>query len=256
MLTQKHILSNIKACVLSLAALCIISTTIVAQSPKTDANAPSSSMTPPIRALAVGFEDEQREYHILDQDNRSTGTIRLNLRGYTSEFMCPIVEGSIRFGLESGQDEDGNILYTPEVIVPWKTNYKKVCLVFIPKSFTGKKDLKQPYVVSFMDMSEEGFETGTTKVVNLAPVTAYVRFGEHQKAVETGRVVVIPKIEEVKRANMVQLSVYHMVDDAPHRVQETRVRYLDRIRYLIVLYPDFVNRRMGVASILDYGNLF
>ncbi|NBB79217.1 MAG: hypothetical protein GVY36_07175 [Verrucomicrobia bacterium] len=252
---RKNFSPQLKQLSLLLFAVYIATASARAQTPVTEPGT-GRAETSEIRALAVGLEGDLRELHILDGENQSVGTLQLMVRSFSAKFVCPIVEGSIRFGLKSGVDEEGETLYSPLATVPWKDEFTAVTLVFIPKSYSAQADLEQPYTIQVMDMGADDFESGTTKVVNFAPVTAYVRFGEHKKVVEYGQAVTIPKINEVMRANMVQLNVYHMVGDDPHTVKKTRVRYLERIRYLIVLYPDVVNRRMGVASILDYGNLF
>jgi hypothetical protein len=209
-----------------------------------------------IRALAVGIEDNLRVLHILDASNQSVGTIRLRERSYSNPFTCPIIEGQIHLGVEAGVNEANEPIYSRVATVPWKSSFTKVAMVFIPKSFIADPKVTQAYVIKPMDMSEDGYESGTTKVVNFAPVTAYVSFGEHREAVERGQMKVLPKIEQVFPGNMAQLNVYHLIDEKPVIVTETRMRYLERIRYLIVLYPDFVHRKMGVASIVDKGNLF
>jgi hypothetical protein len=226
-----------------------------AQSPQTSQS--GSSQTPTLRALAVGFEDGLRVLEILDSNLKSTGQLRLNLRSYSAEFTCPIIDGKVIFGIENGKNAEGQTIYKPVGTVAWNPDFKKVCLVFIPKSFTGGSDTARAvYDIKAMDMSERDFALGSTKVVNLSPVKAYLRLGEHKKVIERGESIVIPKVEEVSDANMTQLNVYYLADGAPQNVMQTRIRYLKRIRYVIVLYPDFENKRLGVSSILDSGNLF
>lgn len=209
-----------------------------------------------IRALAVGIEDDLRGLHILDASNQSVGTIRLRERSFSKGFTCPIIEGQIHLGVEAGVNEANEPIYSRIASVPWEVSFKKVAMVFIPNSFIADPKITQAYVIKPMDMGGDRYESGTTKVVNFAPVTAYVSFGEHREAIERGQIKVLPKIEQVLPGNMAQLNVYHLIDEKPVTVSEGRMRYLERIRYLIVLYPDYVNRKMGVASIVDKGNLF
>ncbi len=216
----------------------------------------ASRSTPPIRAMAVGLEGDLRVLEILDANLDSIGRLRLGIRSYSSQFTCPIVDGKIVFGIKGGFDEEGKQLYKPIASTVWKPEYKKICLVFIPKSFTGNQDMDVPYLVRVMDMGDKNYELGTTKVINFSPVTAYVQFGEHKEILERGKTALIPKIEKIRGANMAQLNVYFLRDDKPQTVMQTRMRYLERIRYLIVVYPDFVNKRLGVSTINDYGNLF
>jgi hypothetical protein len=209
-----------------------------------------------IRSLAVGFEDGLRELHILDAGMRSVGTTRLVLCGYSRPFIAPVVNGRINFGVEAGLNEENLMTYQVVASVPWSASYSERALVFIPKSFANNPELTQPYVVRPMDMSQKNFKPSTTKVVNFTPITAYILVGEHRAVVEAGKVFNIPEVTEVLPGNMALLNVYNRIDGEVNTVIETRFRYLDRMRYLIVVYPDFVNQKMGVAAIVDSGGLY
>lgn len=208
-------------------------------------------MTPPMRLMAVGYEDKLSLLHPLDKENKSTGAIFLPLRSMSAPVELPYVEGVIRFGVEDGVNELGEPNYKVVAKLLWDKAQPNGCLVFIPKSFSGNEKLKAPYLLRVMDMDLERFEPGTTRVFNFAPVTGYVRFGEHKMNVKPYSTTQIPKVTEVLRANMAQLNVYHLIEEKSHTVMQKRIRYLPNIRYLILLYPDFHNKRMGVAAIVD-----
>jgi hypothetical protein len=210
----------------------------------------------PIRALTVGFEEDLRDLHVLDANLQSAGSIRLVLRGYSRSFVAPITEGRILIGIAAGQDEEGEAVYEPIASIPWSPAYTNRALIFIPKSFLNQPDFNYAYLVRPIDMSPGSFAPGTARIVNFSPITVYLRFGEHRMAVEAGRSTSTSRVSEVLPGNMVYLNVYHLVGEEPNTVMESRIRYLDDLRYLIVVYPDFINRKLGVASILDYGTLF
>lgn len=215
------------------------------------ASSQPTGMTPPIKLMAVGYQDDLKILHALDRENKSTGAFFLPLRSMSSPREFPYVEGLIRFAIEDGVNEIGETKYKVVATLSWDKAQPDGCMVFIPKSFTGNEDQKMPYLLRVMDMSENNFKQGTTRVFNFSPVTGYLKFGEHNASVQPYSITVIPQLKELLRANMAQLSVYHLIETESHTVMEKRIRYLEDIRYLIILYPDFRNKRMGVAAIVD-----
>ena len=236
-----------------------LASSVAAQSPGTEE--PSEHETAPIRAIAVGYENDLEQLHILNRSSEtgmfeSVGMLNLRLFSYSRAFSCPIVEGRLFFGVENGVDVDGITQYRPVASVAWAPQYKQIALVFIPNSYRGRASGNDAYTISRMDMSTSSFALGSIKAINLSPAVSYIMIGEHKETVQPKQVVNISEVKDVLAANMVSLRVAYQAKEEIRMIKQTRIRYLKRLRYLIILYPDIENRRIGLAFVSDSGRLF
>ena len=212
--------------------------------------------SPKIRALAVGFENDLRNLHLLDADGGSAGTIRLMLLSYSRPFEAPINKGLITFGVEDGVDANGITQYRPVASVAWAPEDEKLALIFIPRNFRGQANDDEAYFIRKMNMSANSFALGSTTVLNLSSAVSYVTIGEHEKTIQPHQEVTISEVNDVLSANMVGLKVAYRAEEEIHTIKQTRIRYLKRLRYLIILYSDIEKRRVELALVSDSGRLF
>lgn len=233
-------------------------TTVEAQ-PPTPAQSPAQSDSQQIqrlRALAIGIENELKDLEILDATMQSVGQLSLRKLSFSEEFSCPLVEGKLIFGVPNGTDEEGLPLFKPVASVKWDPSVRQTCLIFIPKSLAGKSQSSQEYGVQVMDMSPSAFKIGHTKILNFTPLNTMVRMGEHKEKVGAWEKADLSKITDVTDLNMAQVEVYYEHNNKIHTAHQTRIRYLDRVRYITLIYPDIVNKRVSVNIIKDYGKLY
>lgn len=215
-----------------------------------------SAEVPRLRALTVGFENNLRTLEILDASMQSIGQLTLRELAFSEEFTSPIVEGKLIFGVPNGFDEEGKPLFKPVASVKWNNSMRQTCLIFLPKSLVGKSQSTQEYGIQLMDMSPSKFKFGHTKILNFTPLNTMIRMGEHREKVAAWGSADLSKINDVTDLNMAQIEIYYMHNDKVHTAHQTRIRYLDRVRYITLIYPDLQNKRIAVNIIKDFGKLY
>lgn len=210
---------------------------------------------PELRAIAVGLENDLTELHLLDATQQSVGKLSLRQFAFSKAFDCPVVEGKMTFGVPNGIDEEGVPLFKPVASVKWKGSYKQVCLIFIPKSIVGKREGTADYAIQILDMSQQ-FKLGHTQIMNFTPFDTMVRIGEHQTTIKPWSKSEFSEIKELTGVKMAQMAVYYQYNDTIHNADQTRYRYLERIRYITFIYPNLKNKRVAVNTVKDFGNLY
>lgn len=237
-------------CALTVVLSLWISTT-TAHSQETQAETKVSQL----RALAVGYENELKELEILDATLQSVGKLKLRKLSFSTAFTCPVVEGKLIFGIPAGIDEEGQPIFKPVASVNWKSSYREVCLIFIPKSLAGQSQGNTEYSVQLMDMSSK-FKLGHTKILNLTPFDTMIRVGEHKTSLKPWGKFEIKQVKELTGVKMAQLDVFYKYNDTIHSANQSRYRYLERTRYITFIYPDIRNKRVAVNVVKDFGNLY
>ncbi|MGJ8653598.1 MAG: hypothetical protein ACSHX8_10030 [Opitutaceae bacterium] len=216
----------------------------------------TATKAPKLRALTIGYENDLKELELLDANLQSVGKLSLRQFTFSKGFTCPIVAGKLTFGVPNGTDEQGLPLFKPVASVQWKDSYQQVCLVFIPKSLAGKRNINAEYAVQVLDMSTREFKLGHTKVINLTPLDAMVGIGEHKASLKPWSQNDISKVTELTGVKMAQISVFYKYNDKIHNAEQTRFRYLEDARFITLIYPDAKNKRIAVKVVKDFGNLY
>jgi hypothetical protein len=236
------------------AVLSLWITTATAQSQ----TAPESESVevPRLRALTIGLENNLTTLEILDGSLQSIGQLALREQAFSEEFTSPIVEGKLIFGVPNGTDEEGKPLFRQVASVKWNRSMRQTCLIFVPKSLVGKSQNANDYGIQLLDMSPSAFKFGHTKILNFTPLNTMVRMGEHKEKVAAWGSANLSKINDVTELNMAQIEVYYIFNDKVHTAHQTRIRYLDRVRYITLIYPDIQNKRIAVNIIKDFGKLY
>ena len=237
----------------ALISLFAINTAAHSQTPPPQ---PAANNSPKLRALTIGYENELKDLEMLDADLQSVGKLSLRQFTFSKGFTCPIVEGTLNFGIPNGTNEEGIPIFKQVASVKWQSSYKQVCLIFIPKSLAGKSNGTQEYIVQVLDMSTGQFKLGHTKVMNFTPFETMVRIGEQQTSLKPWTKSEVKKVNELTGVKMAQVSVFYNYNNAIHNAQQTRFRYLEDTRYITLIYPDLVNKRVGVKIVKDFGNLY
>lgn len=217
----------------------------------------SSARTPEIRALAIGLQDDLKQLEILDASMQSVGQLSLRPFAFSKGFTCPIVGGQLLFGVSAGTDKDGNPLFEQIATYDWENGDEQVCLLFLPRSLVeAEAQSSQKYTIERIDMSTKSFESGHSKIINLTPLDTLVRAGEHEIAVEPWDRAEISKIEELTGIKMAQITISYFKEDTEQVAYQSRVRYTESARTLILIYTDSRNGRTTTRIISDSGRLF
>lgn len=250
----------INKCPISLVKLLIglsISTvSSIAQTTPIEPEEATSIKAPLMRALAIGLQDELSELEILDAKLQSVATVNLRKFKFSSPFRCPIVNGKLVFGVQSGVNEEGIPVYKPVAVTDWDRSMAQSCLIFIPMQLRGGSDNGIEYAIHKLDMSQSSFDRGHTKVLNFTPFDTIMQMGEHKAATNAWGTSNVPEVKELGRMNMAQIGVFYKYNNSIRNPFQTQIRYLDQTRYLAIIYPDLVNKEVGVKIVKDYGKLF
>ena len=217
----------------------------------------SAKDTPELRALAIGLENNLKTLEILDTELQPVDKLSLRPFAFSKSFTCPIIEGRLIFGIADGVDEAGNPKYKQIASFEWEESYEQVCLLFLPKSLMpdDNPDVAE-YTVQVLDMNTKVFKMGHSKIVNLTPLETVVQVGEHEASIAAWDRAEFSKVEELTGVNMANISVSYLEKDTKHVAYQSRIRYSDDMRSVMIVYTDSRSERTMVRIIKDTGRLF
>ncbi|MGJ8650198.1 MAG: hypothetical protein ACSHX4_07555 [Opitutaceae bacterium] len=208
--------------------------------------------SPRIKALAIGLENGIKKLEILDAKLQSVGQLSLREFNYSKAFSGPIVEGKLLFGIADGLDKRGKPKFKQIASFDWNDSNEKTALLFIPKSLMeGSDQSTAKYIVQALDMNTDTYKLGHTRIINITPHAALVSAGEHSIPVAAWGRAEMSKVKDINEMNMAQTDIIYFEDGTENSVFQTRMRYLDRIRYTIVIYSDLKNKRITSRIIKD-----
>lgn len=213
--------------------------------------------SPEIRALAIGLEDGLKDLEILDANLNSVGKLTLRQFTFSKAFTAPIIDGQLRFGAPDGVDKRGKPKFKLIASFDWKESYKQECLLFLPKSIMidGAQG-KAEYIIKHMDLSKRSFKQGETQIINLTPYKTIVKAGEHNVTVAPWDRSICSEIKDLSGVKMAQFEVSYLKEGTQHNTSQTRLRYLNTVRYITFIYVDAKREKVSVSIIKDFGNLF
>lgn len=213
--------------------------------------------SPELRALAIGLENGLKNLEILDANLQPVGQLSLRQFAFSKEFTCPVVEGQLIFGIPDGVDANGNPKYKRVASVDWKNSYNQACLLFLPKSLKSDENQGiEEYTIQLLDMNTKTFGLGHSKIINLTSLNTFVQVGEHEATVAAWEKAEFSKVEELTGVNMAQINVSYYQDDTEHVAYQSRVRYSENMRNIILIYTDNRSQRTTARIIKDTGRLF
>lgn len=208
--------------------------------------------TPSIKAVAIGLENGIKNLEILDAKLQSVGQLSLREFSYSKSFTGPIIKGQLLFGIADGLDEKGNPKFKQIASFDWNHANEQTALLFIPKSqMKGSNQSTAEYIVQALDMSPEVFKPGHTRIINITPYKTSVHAGEHISSVAAWERAMMPKVKDLNHMNMAQIDITYFEEGTENNVYQTRMRYLDRIRYTVVIYSDLENKRITSRILKD-----
>ncbi|MDP4645217.1 MAG: hypothetical protein NWS71_12315 [Opitutales bacterium] len=218
----------------------------------TSVTAHGAQESPPIKVLAIGLENGIKKLEILDAKLQSVGQLSLREFSYSKAFTGPIVEGKLLFGIADGLDKRGKPKFKQIASFEWNDSNEKTALLFIPKSLmAGSNQSTAEYIIQALDMNPVSYKLGHTRIINMTPHATLVRAGEHSISVAAWDRAEMPKVTDLNNMNMAQIDITYFEEGTENNVYQTRMRYLDRIRYTIVIYSDLKNERITSRIIKD-----
>ncbi|MGJ8640107.1 MAG: hypothetical protein ACSHYA_12025 [Opitutaceae bacterium] len=241
--------------------LCTLITSVaVYGGPKTPGKRPviqSSKQTPEVRALAIGLENGLSDLEILDANLQSTGKLSLREFNFSKPITLPSISEELRFGIADGIDENGKTIFRLVASIEWNDSYKKMCLLFLPKSrVVDGENSATDYSIQLLDMSTDSFKLGHTQIINLTPYETKIRMGEHNASVAAGNDAQLPIVNELNSLNMTPVEVSYIKEGMERNAYQTKMRYLKNTRYIAIAYSDPENERVSIRFVKNSSRAF
>jgi hypothetical protein len=186
----------------------------------------------PVHPLAQPFQ--------LKNKGGTATAIEWRAEGLTAPVKTTVVDNRLAIHADTGA-------IAAEAAVP--EGLTQVIVVLTPRPAGGEGT---PYQMILLDGSPRAFPFGTSKAVSYLGIETAIEAGEHRLRLPAGKISQVPAVKKRDEFNMAQVNFYLHDSETLVPFTERRLRFVDEIRRIFLVYATPGSQQPTVTTLVDY----